>query len=275
MGIPLPLRQRIVGLFMVALASSCDRAEHVPGGVSDVVINICDAPASVQQLGWSVCAVVDSAALTRVAGGWQLIPIADADWHEDRIAGIRATGFLVRRNMVATTAHSGVASDVSRLALVFGFRLDRDRDRVGTFLRSDQVRTGLSRVWGDNDIVLIAFGDTLEQRPLDLGGGDIIEHNQIFVIGHPDGLPLKYHGEGDVKCSQRNCMFFYTAHLMFPYNSGSPALTAAGRNAVVVGVHQSASYVYDDTTCNCGTPRTGFIRITELKKQLDRLPKEL
>ena len=152
----------------------------------------------------------------------------------DQPAPGKATGFLVAPQILATVGHvvSCVAPHVAENVAIFDFAM-ADGNAPALIVRPEQLYT-LEKVLAYNDGIpdwaLVQLDRPVTDRsPLHLRrqGRLADDANDLWVIGHPMGLPRKYSSGG--KVHGNNGPGYFEADLDVNVgNSGSPVLRGAG-----------------------------------------------
>lgn len=177
-----------------------------------------------------------------------------------------STIFLVGRKLMLTAAHCvGSGGEVSqppyelmpeeqlkKIKIIFGFHMiDKDRCR-DTFEKDDvyeikkivafrHVRSKDCRV----DWALVKLDrDVVARKPLQLNFNEkVAKYAQLFMLGHPTGLPLKVAHDAEVK---NEGIEHYDANLdAFAGNSGSPVFLE--KTQEVVGILFCGNVDYEKT----------------------------
>lgn len=172
------------------------------------------------------------------------------------------TGFLVGEDLLVTAGHCIVdegetATDTMSAGCqnnswIFDYKVNSDgklnldlsdTPKTSVFHCKKVVHASLN---GDKDFALIQLSRKVEGRPfLKLNFKKDIKVNQnIFVMGHPSGLPLKHAGGAKVFSSHEN--FFSTNLDTFGGNSGSPVFNAETLEVEGILVRGDIDYVEKD-----------------------------
>ncbi len=206
---------------------------------SYVLTDARDAPYDVMALTKGVCAVVQKESLREEGGRWTLATTTCQTYGQIRAKEIVGTAFLYGDSVVATAKHVlDECGGAERAALVFDFMVT-DSTPVGpTSFRHDQVVTEVSEISSASPTgwVLLSFRKQLGRRPLSTDFAFRDEGDSVFALGHPFGLPMKYHGPSAINCSHMQCPYFTSRLNMYPYNSGSPIFSLGG---TVIGIHEA------------------------------------
>ncbi|MDX9731982.1 MAG: serine protease [Bdellovibrionales bacterium] len=135
------------------------------------------------------------------------------------------SGFLVAENIVATAGHCVTNPDFCEdVRFAFGFMLTSEQDNPRAI--PDENIYGCKRVLYDemtslgSDFALIELDrPVLNRKPLPIAKSVPLVGEEVFVIGHPVGLPTKISAGASVR---RNTTEFFVANLdTFGGNSGS------------------------------------------------------
>ena len=137
------------------------------------------------------------------------------------------SGFLVGSRLLATAGHCINNNNLARTRFVFGFEMvDANMPRVT--ISNDDIYSATSIVAhrlesAGADYAVIKLARTVTGRailPL-RRTGKIADGREIYVIGHPSGLPLKYAPGAEVR--DNDSEEFFVANLdTYGGNSGSP-----------------------------------------------------
>jgi V8-like Glu-specific endopeptidase len=173
----------------------------------------------------------------------------DVRFYNQEICGF-CSGFLVAPDIVATAAHcvepaflEGLkpAKKLSDIRLVFGFRMLNDTTVRTTVSSSDVYKCvnllGYQLTDGNgSDWALIKLDSpVLNHRIARIRTTGKIPYGQkVHVIGHPNGLPLKY-ADGAVVQKDVHGVFFVANLDTFGGNSGSPVFNS--QTHIVEGIH--------------------------------------
>jgi hypothetical protein len=166
--------------------------------------------------------------------------LCDGETFADQPLGCFCSGFLVAPDVVATAGHC-VRSTIAaaRTWFVFGFRM-RDRSHACTEFAARDVYRGARLVGRQEDAdgsdwALVQLDRPVVRRtPLRVRSeGKIADGRNVFVIGHPCGLPAKFAGGATVRSNRRRA--YFVANLdTYGGNSGSPVFDR--RTKVVEGI---------------------------------------
>lgn len=155
--------------------------------------------------------------------------------------GRLCTGFLVKPDVIATAGHCAENCIVTRLRFVFGYRM-KDRGYPVKQVPGGDVYRGveiLERVYAPRgngaDWALVKLDRKVKDRqPLTLSEADIRPNENVYVLGHPCGLPLKLVAKEPVT---RVAPAFFSAELtIYGGNSGSPVFDSETHEVVGIVV---------------------------------------
>ena len=163
------------------------------------------------------------------------------------------TGFLVAKDVIATAAH---CLDYNRCSeLVFSFDYSYANQTSGKIekisknrhYRCQEVLIKDSRV----DFALIQLDrDVIGRTPLKLSLRSTKVGEDLFMIGHPKGLPLKVAGGAYVRSNIEDQTFFMANTDSYRGNSGSPVFNAQTNEVEGILVNGETDYVLDQNL-NC------------------------
>lgn len=137
------------------------------------------------------------------------------------------SGFLVGKQLLATAGHCIDGNNLARTRFVFGFVMI-DRNTPNVIVQNSDIYCGASIVAhrlesAGADYAVIKLDRPVTGRavlPL-RRTGKIADGRQVYVIGHPSGLPLKYAPGAIVRDNDEDA--FFVANLdTYGGNSGSP-----------------------------------------------------
>lgn len=152
------------------------------------------------------------------------------------------TGFLVKKNVIATAAHCVLGYDVRDICFVFGYKM-LDPYTAVTQVPSENIYKG-NKIIGCKylpkgngaDWALVQLDREVEgQEGLTLSQDEITFEQPIYVMGYPSGLPLKYAPGAKVRGFEGA---FFTADLdTYMGSSGSPVFNAYTHEVIGIVVH--------------------------------------
>lgn len=153
--------------------------------------------------------------------------LCNSERFRDQPTGPFCSGFLVGKQLIATAGHCIDSNNVARTRFVFGFKMNED-GTANVVIDNDDIYAGVSIVAhrlesAGADYAVIKVDRNVTDRPvLPLRRtGKIEDDREVYVIGHPSGLPLKYASGAEVR--ENDADEFFVANLdTYGGNSGSP-----------------------------------------------------
>jgi hypothetical protein len=141
--------------------------------------------------------------------------------------GFLCSGFLVKEDVIATTAHKVNENNVTDLRIVFGFQMVDSVTPVTRFA-NETIYRGVEIIHrvhhpGGNgaDWALVKLDRPVEgQAAAVLSKDEIVSDQAVYVFGHPLGLPLKYGAGASVHDVQETS--FRADFNMYSGSSGAP-----------------------------------------------------
>lgn len=147
----------------------------------------------------------------------------------DQPTGAHCTAFLVSSDIIATAGHCVNENNLGHKRFIFGFRMV-DRYSPVTVFDYDQVYFGdriISRVVDDMgaDYAIIKLDrSVIGIDPLPLASNDVSAGDELYMVGHPSGLPLKVADNAEVIYVFAE--YFASSLDTFGGNSGSPVFNS-------------------------------------------------
>ncbi len=206
----------------------------------------------------SVALLVDRNQLARRGNGWRVrssttladtfaVPACRGErFTRQPVAGF-CTGFVVGPRLIATAGHCVSDASCGRTRFAFGYQ--RRNGRANGNLGRDDVyscqRVVERRNTSTNDWAVVRVDRRIRGRePLTLRRrGKVGNNAQLFVIGHPAGLPQKFAGGARVRRNgSRN--FFEASLDTYAGNSGSPVFNAQNRQVEGILVRGATDWTY-------------------------------
>lgn len=140
------------------------------------------------------------------------------------------SGFLVRADVIVTAGHCLYTAHCKDTAVIFGYNANQDnfpyfkRDKV--YFCQQVLRYRINSHTGEDYAVMRLDRPVRERNPLQLQvNNDLERGDQLYVIGHPLGLPLKISDQAYVRENARK-KYFVTNTDTYDVNSGSPVFNA-------------------------------------------------
>ena len=173
------------------------------------------------------------------------------------------TGFLVAPDILATAGHCINTNNLPRARFVFGYRMISATEARTTIPNND-IFAGVGLIARQEtadgpDFALVRLDRPAMGRPiLRLRRvGKIPDDAEVFVLGHPSGLPLKYAPGAVVR--ENDVATFFVANLdTYGGNSGSPVFNQSDGTVEGILVRGETDFVLVGN-CNESTvcPTTG------------------
>jgi hypothetical protein len=196
------------------------------------------------------------------------------------------TGFLVKKDVIATAAHCVLGYAVRDLCFVFGYKMSDPYTAV-TQVPSENIYKG-NKIIGCTylpkgngaDWALVQLDREVEGlEGLILSKDEIPCDQPVYVMGHPSGLPLKYAPGAKVRGFKDA---FFSADLdTYMGSSGSPVFNADTHEVIGIVVHGDtrdfrwtgkgwASIIYPHRDIISSGPKC--TRVSQFKNIVDKLP---
>jgi hypothetical protein len=164
-------------------------------------------------------------------------------FHEQPVAAGRlCTGFLVKKNVIATAAHCVLGYALSDLCFVFGYKMSDPYTPV-TQVPDERIYKG-NKIIGcaylpkgnGADWALVKLDREVEwQEGVTLSKDEIVCDQPVYVMGYPAGLPLKYAPGARVHGFKKN---LFSADLdTYMGSSGSPVFNDKTHEVIGIVVH--------------------------------------
>lgn len=164
----------------------------------------------------------------------------------DQVVAANCSGSLVGEDLIATAGHCVSNSDCSSYNFVFGFTM-QNSNTLRT-LSSDDVyscKEIVAREYTRNqDYALVRLDRAVKnRRPLKMQKTPAQPGEEIFVIGHPSGLPSKF---ADGAAVRTQVGAYFQANLdTYGGNSGSAVFNSRTKEIVGILVRGSNDFSYD------------------------------
>lgn len=190
--------------------------------------------------------------------------LCDSERYREQPTAPRCSGFLVAPDIIATAGHCINRNNLARNRFVFGFRMINETE-ANLVISNNDIFRGVSLIVREEISTGADFALVRLDRPV-VGhtivpirrSNKIDDDEDVFVIGHPSGLPLKFANGAQVRDNFSSS--FFTANLdTYGGNSGSPVFNE--RDGVVEGilVRGDRDFVRTDSGCRVSNvcPTTG------------------
>ena len=143
---------------------------------------------------------------------------------ENEISAAECTGFLVDDDLVMTAGHCiRSQSDCESFKWVFDYHSDSNSVEPENIFSCESIVARSEDSLTGVDFSLIKLARKVKNRKVLKFrlNGSVANNSDVFVLGHPSGIPMKYADDGDVK-NNISSVFFSTNLDTFGGNSGSP-----------------------------------------------------
>lgn len=185
--------------------------------------------------------------ITASSFGDEMSLCKDEPYYDQPLAA-NCSGSLVGEDLIATAGHCVTSnSDCKKYSFVFGFRM-QDAKTAPMSISSDDVyacKEIVSREYSSRqDYALVRLDRAVRgHRVLTLAQTPAQPGDEIFVIGHPVGLPTKIAGGAAVRTQSGE---YFTANLdTYGGNSGSAVFNARTLEVVGILVRGAQDFAYD------------------------------
>ena len=206
------------------------------------------ADANIQTLADSVVSLIDISSISDNGNGNSRIStvpfrisnnLCDGERFREQPTAPHCSGFLVAPDIVATAGHCVNQNNLARTRFVFGFRMINETEANVVISNSDIFR-GVALIVREEISTGADFALVRLDRPVTghtivpiRRSDKISDGEDVFVIGHPSGLPLKFANGARVQDNSPSS--FFVANLdTYGGNSGSPVFNED--NGVVEGI---------------------------------------
>jgi hypothetical protein len=155
--------------------------------------------------------------------------------------GRLCTGFLVKQDVIATAGHCADDCNVKDLRFVFGYEMKESGHPV-TQAPNQNIYNGIEMIGrayeprsSGADWALVKLDRKVVGRDIvTLAETSIRPGENVYILGHPCGLPLKYVPDEPVKGMKR--AFFSAELTIYGGNSGSPVFNSGTHEVVGIVV---------------------------------------
>ncbi|MGD8406521.1 MAG: serine protease [Anaerolineales bacterium] len=185
-------------------------------------------------------------------------PMCSTELFTEQPAPGYCTGFLVGEDILVTAGHCLEKVPCADTSIVFGFQMETV-DSVAALTTENVFKcTGIiAQVLPTQDTQYLDYAIIKLDRPaagraaLDYAIEDsLTAQNNVAVLGHPSGLPMKIASDAFVISNQANEPFFITNLDTFGSNSGSPVINTSNYQVEGILVRGEIDYVLsEDGSC--------------------------
>ncbi len=189
------------------------------------------------------------------------LPACDEEPYGDQPTGPFCTGFMVGPDLIATAGHCFDESDLESARFLFGFGM-ADETLAVTLFPPEQIYQGVEIVGrmlsGADDYAVIRVDRPITAQnavPFNIRREGVVEIGEnVGVIGHPSGLPLKIAFGENTKVKDNTADEYFTANLDAQGgNSGAPVINAETGSVEGILVRGTAIQFLIDGNCFVST----------------------
>ena len=170
--------------------------------------------------------------------------------------GAFCSGFLVAPNVIATAGHCLNAGNFHTVKFVFDYRME-NKNNINLSIENKNIYNAIGIIdWvldrNGPDWALVELDREVKGRePLTLRTqGKITLNDELFVIGHPMGLPQKYADQA--KVTDNDPKDYFTANLdTYGGNSGSAIVNKETLEVEGILVRGQTDFVLASRSSNC------------------------
>lgn len=215
--------------------------------------------AQVREIADSTVALIPSRSLKKDAQGVIQIEtsiygkemnLCKTEPYYDQPTAANCSGSLVGEDLIATAGHCISVNDCSRgtYSFVFGFRMQDEKTAI-TSVSSEEVymcKEIVAREYtGNQDYALVRLDRPVRgHRILSLQTTPVQPGDDIYVVGHPSGLPTKVADGAKVRRWYNGA--YFDANLdTYGGNSGSAVFNARTHEVVGILVRGAQDFTYD------------------------------
>ncbi|MBL6990545.1 MAG: trypsin-like peptidase domain-containing protein [Bacteriovoracaceae bacterium] len=178
----------------------------------------------------------------------EIFGLCPSEPYATRPAPGTCTAFLIAPKLMLTAGHcvTGHYHSCKSTSFVFGFKMQGPLTPLTTFDQDDVYFCKRIIEYMDTtapDWALVELDRKVSNRvPLKLAAGDITKDEEVFMIGHPSGLPMMMTSNAKVR-STRGLSFFVTNLDSWGGNSGSPVFNKQTQEVEGILVRGDLSFV--------------------------------
>ena len=193
--------------------------------------------------------------------GWLVpeenIPLCTGELFTTQIAPGFCTGFLIEEDLLVTAGHCVDKVPCEDIGIVFGYQLESENAiaTVSTenvfYCKEILSKESPGQANDFLDYAVIQLDRRTGRTGLAYENSDQVEKNEeVAVIGHPSGLPMKIASNAVVLSNEYDSPFFTTNLDTFGSNSGSPVINLNSYQVAGILVRGTTDYVVsDDKLC--------------------------
>lgn len=172
----------------------------------------------------------------------------DEAFYNQPVTGI-GTAFITGGNKMLTAKHV-LERPLQFYAVLFGYKIISQGGAVDVFVDENDIYYPKSILKKDDDLDVIEFiVDRNFNRPIletENSKSLLIENNEIYMIGYPNGLPVKLALNASI-VENNHLFYFYTSLDGFRGNSGSPVFNFNSNKVIGILVSGEIDYKFNGT----------------------------
>lgn len=165
----------------------------------------------------------------------------------DQPTAANCSGSLVGADLIATAGHCITSTTCGKYSFIFGFKMRSEHVPQDMIPASDvySCKEIVAREYTTGaDYALVRLDRAvLGRRVLSLQKDPVRSGDEIYVVGHPSGLPTKVADGGKVRTQMNG--YFVTNLDTYGGNSGSAVFNAQTNEVVGILVRGANDFVYD------------------------------
>ena len=218
------------------LQKELKRSQKLVYGVDDRQDLYQVADLSIRNLADSVVSLIDISSISDNGDGNSTIStvpfrishnLCEGERFREQPTAPFCSGFLVAPDIIATAGHCVNQNNLARTRFVFGFRMINETE-ANVVIPNNDILRGVALIVREEISTGADFALVSLDRPVTghtivpiRRSGNIDDGEEVFVIGHPSGLPLKFANGAQVRDNSPSS--FFVANLdTYGGNSGSP-----------------------------------------------------
>jgi S1-C subfamily serine protease len=191
---------------------------------------------------------------------------------EQPVAG-EGTAFVVGEYNVMTAGHV-LSAQVDQYAIIFGFEMRNKAGDYETLIPTSQIyypKKVISRNQ-ELDIMVLQLDRPLDRPALKFSNKTVLTPQiEIYMIGHPSGLPQKIALNASIT-AETEAYHFFTTLDAFQGNSGSPVFDFLTNEVIGILVSGETDYVWTgscNTSSICKLPYCQGEKAVKIKEALE------
>lgn len=212
--------------------------------------------------------------------GYQL---CSTEKYLDQSIGAFCSGFLIAPDIIISAGHCVTSqSSCEDTQFVFDYKFSK-KTQTQIQISKNSIYS-CKKLMAQNESFVLDYSiikldrPVTDRKPLKLRTkGEIKKDTEIFITGHPSGIPLKI-TQGGAKVSQVENTYFLTNLDAFQGNSGSAVVNSITHEVEGILVNGETDYIYDlQNSCNIinvclkatNCIGEGAIKITSLQTEIN------